>query len=216
MGHHHNDTAPAQTEGILIPWAKYYDLLTNVLTFGQAKRLRRLTVDLSLLKPGESILDLGCGTGGVTIPAKERIGYDGRAYGIDPSPEMIAIAKEKAIRSNIDIDFRVGVIESIPFPDASFDVVTSSMMMHHLPVDLQIKGASEVYRVLKPRGRWLIADMIRPKSSAGLGTLLIVALHHGWPFDGDDLRNLMTEAGFHDAVQLGERFSAVGFMRGTK
>ena len=216
MGHHHNDTAPAQTEGILIPWAKYYDLLTNVLTFGQAKRLRRLTVDLSLLKPGESILDLGCGTGGVTIPAKERIGSTGKAFGIDPSPEMIAIAKQKAIRSNIDIDFRVGVIEALPFPDSSFDVVTSSLMMHHLPEQLQLKGAAEVYRVLKPGGRWLIADMIRPKSSTGLGTLLIVALHHGWPFDGEDLRNLMIGAGFQNVVQLEERFSAVGFMRGTK
>jgi ubiquinone/menaquinone biosynthesis C-methylase UbiE len=214
--HQHNDTPTVQTEGILIPWAKYYDLLTNILTFGQAKRLRKLTVDLTLLKSGESILDLGCGTGGVTIPAKERIGPAGKAFGIDPSPEMIAIAKEKVHGQNLDIDLRVGVIEAIPFPGASFDVVTSSLMMHHLPKQLQLKGAAEVYRVLKPGGRWLVADMIRPKTTARLGVLLIVALHHGWPFDGEDLRNLMAGAGFQNVVQLEERFSAIGFMRAIK
>ncbi|MBI3004587.1 MAG: methyltransferase domain-containing protein [Ignavibacteriales bacterium] len=216
MKHLHGYAAPAETEGAVIRWAPFYDLVTNVVTFGQAKRLRNLTVELSLLRPGESILDLGCGTGGVTIPAKQRAGPEGKAVGIDPAPGMIAMAKQKAKSKGLDIDFRVGVIEALPFPDASFDAVTASLMMHHLPKRLRAQGAAEIYRVLKPTGRLLVADLIRPKSFAGLGAMLIILLHHGWPFDGEDLRRLLTEAGFPDAVQLDQRFSAVGFVRATK
>ncbi len=70
MIQHHTHENPPQTEGRLIRWASSYDLLSNVLTFGQISRLRRMTIDQALLKPGESILDVGCGTGGVTIPAR--------------------------------------------------------------------------------------------------------------------------------------------------
>jgi len=216
MKHLHGYAAPAQTEGALIRWARVYDLITDVLTFGQAKLFRNLTIELTLLKPGESILDIGCGTGGVTIPAKQRIGSGGKAVGIDPVPGMIAVAQKKAQRRGLDIDFRVGVIEALPFPEASFDVVTASLMMHHLPERLRAQGAAEIYRVLKPGGRLLVADLIRPKSSAGLSAFLIVLVHHGWPFDGEDLRGLLMGAGFREAVQLDQRFSAVGFVRAAK
>src|SRR6266498_1800644 len=138
--HTHGHKSPAQTEGRLIRWASFYDLSANIMTLGRIRRLRSLTVDHALLKSGESILDVGCGTGSVTIPAKMRVGINGSAAGIDPAPEMIAIACQKAQRAGIDIDFRVGVIESLPFPDETFDVVTSSLMMHHLPEHLQVKG----------------------------------------------------------------------------
>jgi demethylmenaquinone methyltransferase/2-methoxy-6-polyprenyl-1,4-benzoquinol methylase/phosphoethanolamine N-methyltransferase len=216
MKHLHGYAAPAQTEGALIRWTRLYDLITNILTFGQVKVFRNLTIELTLLEPGESILDIGCGTGGVTIPAKQCIGPGGKAVGIDPSPGMIAVALKKAHRTNLEIDFRVAVVEALPFPDASFDVVTASLVMHHLPGRLRVQAAAEIYRVLKPGGRLLVADLIRPKSSAGLGAFLIVLLHHGWPFDGEDLRILLMGAGFLEAVQLNRRFSAVGFIRATK
>lgn len=214
--HRHSYEHPAQTEGRLIRWASSYDFLTNILTFGQANRLRKMTIDHALLKAGEALLDVGCGTGGVTIPARQRVGAGGKAAGIDPAPEMIAVAQQKAHRKGLDIDFRVGVIEALPFPDASFDAVTASLMMHHLPERLQVKGLAEIYRVLKPDGRLLIADMIRPTSSAGLGALLIILLHHGWPFDGDDLRSMLKGAGFREVTQPEKRFSAVGFIRAIK
>jgi len=129
---HTHETAP-QTEGRMIRWAAYYDAFTNILTLGHIGMLRSMTIEKSQLKPGEKVLDVGCGTGGVTIPAKQRVGKTGGAAGIDPAPEMIAVARKKADRAKLDIDFRVGVIESLPYADASFDVVTSSLMMHHLP-----------------------------------------------------------------------------------
>ena len=72
--HAHGHEAPAQTEGRLVPGASHYDLLVKILTLGRARRLRDLTVANAQLQPGESVLDVGCGTGGVTIPAKLRVG----------------------------------------------------------------------------------------------------------------------------------------------
>lgn len=148
----HRHESPAQTKGCLVRWGSFYDVTVNLLTLGHADRLRQLTLDQALLKSGESILDVGCGTGRVTIPAKLRIGEDGNAAGMDPAPEMIALANRRAERVGLQIDFRVGVIEALPFPDATFDVVTSSLMMHHLPHPLQVKGVAETLRVLKAGG----------------------------------------------------------------
>jgi len=211
-------TPPAQTEGRLIRWASFYDVSVNIMTLGHARRLRTLTVDHALLKPGEKVLDVGCGTGGVTIPAKIRVGENGSAAGIDPAPEMIAVARRKAQRAGIEIDFQVGVIESLPFPDETFDVVTSSLMMHHLPEQLQVKGLAEIWRALKPGGRILIADMRRPSTSFLKRFFTSLALHHGHgvQFGIEDLPKLMKEAGFEDVEQLDARFLTIGFVRAKK
>jgi len=216
--HTHGPKSPAQTEGRLIRWASFYDVLVNIMTLGQADRLRLLTLDQALLKHGESILDVGCGTGGVTIPAKIRVGENGSAAGIDPAPEMIAVAHRKASRAGMEIDFRVGVIESLPFPDDTFDVVTSSLMMHHLPEHLQIKGLAEILRVLKPAGRILIADMMRPSTSLFKRFFTSLAFHHGHgvQFGIEDLLELLKQAGFEEIQQLKEHVLTIGFVRATR
>ena len=214
--HHHAYENPAQTEGRLIRWASSYDFLVNVLTFGQARRLRNLTIDHALLKPGESVLDVGCGTGGVTIPAKQRVGANGRAAGIDPSPEMIAVSQKKAQHKGLEIDFRIGVIEALPYPDASFDVVTSSLMMHHLPEHLQVKGLAEIYRVLKPDGRLLIADISSSKASSHQHLLNALAMHRGLKVGVEDLQETLKATGFEEVTLIGQRFWIIGFVRATR
>lgn len=217
--HLHTPESPAQTEGRLIRWASFYDAFTNILTLGHAGMLRTLTVDLANLKSGEKVLDVGCGTGGVTIPAKQRIGKTGLATGIDPAPEMIAVARKKAARAGLEIDFRVGVIESLPYEDNTFDTVTSSLMMHHLTGQLRVQGLAEVKRVLKPGGRLLIADMTRSGTSFHakvFAALTFHGSHSGAQFGVEDMAELLNEAGFEQVKLLDDRFLTIGFIQATK
>jgi ubiquinone/menaquinone biosynthesis C-methylase UbiE len=216
MAHHsHSVEQPAQTEGTLIRWAPYYDFVTNLMTLGHARPLRRLTVDNALIKPGDSVLDVGCGTGEVSLLAKTRA-KAGRVYGIDPAPEMIAVARKKAARRNLDIDFRVGVIESLPFPDSSIDVVTSSLMMHHLPEDLKVRGLAEIYRVLKRGGRLLIADFMRPTGSFLNHIFIAFTRHQGLKSGIEDIQKLLKAAGFNQITQSDENVLVIGFVRAVK
>ena len=226
MAHHshsHLRVQPAQTEGRLIRWASYYDLAVNLTTLGRARLLRKLTVDHASIEPGDSVLDVGCGTGEVTILAKTRA-KDGNVYGIDPAPEMIAVARKKAAGKRLDIDFRVGVIEALPFPDSSIDVVTSSLMMHHLPEDLKVRGLAEIYRVLrspdpasgKPGGRLLIADFMRPTGSFLNHLFIAFTRHQGLQSGIEDLEMLLKEAGFGEIKQLDGNVLIIGFVRAVK
>jgi ubiquinone/menaquinone biosynthesis C-methylase UbiE len=163
MGSHHHPgksyETPAETQGVVWNWAWRYDLLMRLATFGRERAFRRRIADLAQLHPEEAVLDVGCGTGTLAIVARERVGARGLVAGIDPSGQMIARARQKAERSGFPVDFQVGLIEHLAFPDQSFDVVLSTFMMHHLPDDLKRQGLVEVARVLKPGGRLLILDL---------------------------------------------------------
>ncbi len=213
--HSHGIEQPAQTEGKLIRWAPYYDFMVEVTSLGHTSMLRRMTVDNAAIKPGDSVLDVGCGTGEVALLAKKGT-QAGKVYGIDPAPEMIAVARSKAVRKKLDVDFRVGVIESLPFPDASIDVVTSSLMMHHLPEELKGRGLAEVYRVLKPGGRLLIADFMQPSHSI-LNHLMIVFTRHQNVQNGlEEVQKLLNDAGFSQVEKLKDNVLVVGFLRAVK
>src|SRR5918995_6027091 len=129
-------TAPTTT-GRVLHWAARYDLLVWLLTHGRSRAFRESLVSLAHLAAGESVLDVGCGTGSLAIAAKRRVGAGSAVCGIDPSPAMIARATSKAAKAGIDVCFKNGVAEALPFPDAQFDVVLSTLMLHHLPHKLR-------------------------------------------------------------------------------
>jgi ubiquinone/menaquinone biosynthesis C-methylase UbiE len=110
-------TVPATT-GRVLHWAARYDLLVWLLTHGRTRAFRERLVNLAHLASGESVLDVGCGTGSVAIAAKGRVGAGGKVFGIDASSEMIARATAKAARAGIDVFFKNAVAETLPFPDA--------------------------------------------------------------------------------------------------
>ncbi|HZY42628.1 MAG TPA: methyltransferase domain-containing protein, partial [Anaerolineae bacterium] len=190
----------------------HYDLVVQLLTLGRAKALRQLTIDQARLRPGEAVLDVGCGTGDLTLLAKRRVGAAGQVCGIDAGPEMIEVARRKASKAGVEIDFRVEPIEALTFPAQTFDVVLSSLMMHHLPDELKPRALAELRRVLKPGGRVLIADFKRPTNH--LGQAVIGLMMHGHVKEGaQDLPALLAEAGF-DRIESDEQRSRVlGFVR---
>jgi ubiquinone/menaquinone biosynthesis C-methylase UbiE len=149
---------PPTTGLVLHGTARFYDLMAWVVMLGREGVFREKVIDLARLKTGESVLDVGCGTGTLAIAAKRRVGPTGMVYGIDASPEMIARAGRKAKKASIDVVFKNGVVEALPFPDAHFDVVLSTLMLHHLPREAREKCAREMRRVLKPGGRVLAVD----------------------------------------------------------
>jgi len=153
-----------QTAGITLHWAGQYDFFTALMGMGVNRPNSRMVVELAQIQPGDAVLDVGCGTGNLTLTAQTAAGPGGRVHGIDASPEMIETAKKKAARLNSLVVFNVGLIEQLAFPDATFDKVISRLVIHHLPDDLKVKAFDEIRRVLKPGGRILIADFIQPRN----------------------------------------------------
>ena len=141
----------------VVTWAKRYDLLIALLTLGREGALREKMLNLGKVAAGESVLDVGCGTGTLAIAAKRRVGV-GSVRGIDASPQMIARARQKASRGNADVAFDVASAESLPFSDKQFDVVLSTVMLHHLRRAAREQCVREIRRVLKINGRLLVVD----------------------------------------------------------
>ena len=144
--------------GIILHSPRFYDFLAWLLLRGREGDFREKVLDLARPKAGESILDVGCGTGTLAIAAKRRVGPATSVQGIDASPEMISRAGAKARKAGLDILFRNESIETLSFPDGQFDLVLSTLMLHHLPRKLREQGVREMRRVLKPGGRLLVVD----------------------------------------------------------
>jgi ubiquinone/menaquinone biosynthesis C-methylase UbiE len=159
---------PATSRGIILHSPHLYDLLVFIATRGREKAFRHKVLDLARLKPGESVLDVGCGTGTLAIAAKKRVGHGGKVFGIDASLEMIARAGKKARKAGLAIEFRNETIEVLPFSDGQFDAVLSTVMLHHLPRKVREAGIREIHRVLKPGGRVLIVDFAGTERQRGL------------------------------------------------
>ena len=184
---------------------------------GQGRKLRQRTVTLARLQSGEQALDVGCGTGTLAIQVARCVGKAGRVAGVDPGAEQIARARAKAARCDLPIEFQNGVIEQLPFPNQTFDVVFSTLMMHHLPASLKQQGLAEIARVLKPEGRLIIADFTRKQDRQGLA-----ARFHAGGSSMQELVALVRSAGF-SGVETEEmwppRFSAfpgAGFLKAHK
>jgi ubiquinone/menaquinone biosynthesis C-methylase UbiE len=182
-----------RTTGLVLRWAVPYDLLLWLVLRGKEKSFRERLVQLARLGPGERVLDIGCGTGTLAIAAKRHIGTAGTVCGVDASPEMIARARKKAARAGVEVEFSEGIVEALPFPYAHFDVVLSTVMLHHLGPELRRQCASEVRRVLKPGGRWFVVDF--EGSARQAGGILSRFHRHGHIKPGD-LGMLTQVAGF--------------------
>ena len=138
--------------------ADYYDLIT----FTEKSRFRKKQIELMDIRKGEKVLEVGCGTGALSILSKIAVGDSGEVEGIDIAPTMISKAQQKAGKAHLTINFKIASVSELPYPDNYFDLVISSMMFHHVPVEIKKEGLEEIYRVLKDTGRFFLCDFCSP------------------------------------------------------
>lgn len=161
--HHEAATAPGEPIGLVLHHPVRYDLRLWLMTRGREGAFRRHLLDLARVRSGDRFLDVGCGTGTLAIEAARRVGAGGEVHGIDPSPEMIGRARAKARRARVRATFGVHVAQQLPWPDARFDVVLATFVLHQLPPAALHGVFAEMRRVLAPGGRLLLVDIGGPQ-----------------------------------------------------
>ncbi|MTE11794.1 methyltransferase domain-containing protein [Nocardia aurantiaca] len=198
--------------GALITWPRRYRLLTDVYFLGRAGSLARYFATTSGIRPGDHAIDIGCGPGRLANELARQAGPQGRALGVDPSPQMIAYATAHAAPN---CAFDLGAAQSLPYPDASFDVATSTFAMHHIAEPERKTALAAVFRVLRPGGRLLLADTHPTTGLRGLAirAMAQLAAHragggHGHSHDGDEAGDPLSAV---DIRRYRDMLAAVGF-----
>ncbi len=202
--------------GRTIRWgARFYDLASWAMLLGRGPAIREKTLEVARLAPGQHLLDVGCGTGTLALATWRRLQPEGKVSGIDASPEMIEVAREKAMKRAMMVSFQVSAIEDLPFPDASFDVVLSSFMLHHLPEDVKRQGFAQVLRVLKPEGRFLAVDLA-DSTRSWIGRLTGV-FGHAMPLGYvEGLVSEIRAAGFENVREVESSFHYLAFLEAIR
>ena len=154
---------------------------------------------LAQLNEGETVLDLGSGGGIDVLLSARRVGPTGKAYGLDMTDEMLALANENKRRAGVEnVEFLKGEIESIPLPDNSVDVIISNCVIN-LSAD-KPRVLREAFRVLKPGGRFAVSDVVRrgdiPEEIAKNVELWIGCV--AGALEVEEYKSLLTAAGFQN------------------
>jgi ubiquinone/menaquinone biosynthesis C-methylase UbiE len=182
------------TIGAVLHAAALYDLQVWLAMLGRERAFREKVLRLARLQPGEAVLDVGCGTGTLAIAAKRQVGPSGTVYGIDASPEMLARAQKKARKAGVEVVLKNALAQALPFPDAQFDAVLTTVMLHHLPRKARAQCAAEMRRVLKPGGRVLAVEFgFAAREQKGL----LAHFHRHGHVKLSDIIGLLSEAGLN-------------------
>ena len=215
--HHDPKTgAGPETTGATLHWVSKYDIVAGLMGLGANRPNSRMIVEMAGISAGDKVLDVGCGTGSLTLTAQRYAGASGSVHGIDASPEMIEIARRKANRGGSQAAFEVGLIEKIAYPDATFDVVISRLVIHHLPDDLKRLGLAEMYRVLKPGGLLFLADFDPPENPI-LARIATTLVGHGMMQSNmRGIPPMLAQAGFVEVAYGPTRSQLLAFTSGKR
>lgn len=170
--------------GLFSTIADRYDLITVLLSYGQDRRWKRRLVRGLPAAPGTRVLDLACGTGDIAFEAASQ---GARVVGLDITHRMLQLARDRRARSAARVALVEGDMMALPFPDASFDVVTTGYGLRNVP---ELASAlAEIGRVLVPGGTLLSLDFDRPRNRVQRGTYLayltVVGSVLGFALHGD-------------------------------
>src|SRR5215213_5871197 len=180
-----------------------YDPLQKLLGF---ESIHRQLVDQADIRPKHRVIEIGCGTGNLSILIK-RLHPQAEVVGLDPDPKALARARRKAEREALSVQLDRAFAEELPYPDASFDRVVSALMFHHLEPDEKEKAL----RVLKPNASLHLLDFGGAKvQSDGFIARLQHRSERLRDNFGDRIPTLMREAGFADPTEVAHRITIFG------
>lgn len=184
MSNTNDEYIPALSYRFLTP---FYDFIQKYIV--RDVRYKTLLIEQARIQAGHHVLDLGCGTGTLAIMVKQ-MQPSAEVVGLDADPDMLKVAKYKSSHQNVSVKFDVGFTNRLPYPDASFDRILSSIMIHHLKTPDKETTAREVFRVLKPGGQLHIIDFGKPVTWYGklLGPFL-----HGFEEANDNIDGHLPE-----------------------
>jgi len=175
---------PALSYRFLTP---FYDFIQKYIV--RDVHYKSQLIEQANIQPGQHVLDLGCGTGTLALMAKQAQ-PSAEVSGLDADPDMLKVANYKKNQAKLNIKFDVGFTNDLPYPDASFDRVLSSIMIHHLKTPDKEKTAREVYRVLKPGGQLHIIDFGKPVTWYGK---MLRPFLHGFEEANDNIDGRLPE-----------------------
>lgn len=186
-----------------------YDPVIGLTTRERTFKVRLLRQ--ARLRPELDVLDLGCGTGTLAVWAKQ-LEPGVRVTGIDGDRDVLSIARRKVSRVGAEVELRHGLSYQLPFPDATFDRVLSSLVLHHLSPSQKTRTLAEVFRVLRAGGELHVADWGQPRSRAMRLLFYSIQLLDGFPNTSDHVAGLLPQyfrdAGF-DEVSVRDELSTV-------
>jgi SAM-dependent methyltransferase len=181
---------------------RLYDPIVAATT--RERRFKSMLVEQVGLRPGQRLLDVGCGTATLTLMLK-RACPDSEVIGLDGDPATLVIARRKADAAGLAIELREGMSWALGVPDESFDRVTSSLMFHHLDRAAKMSTLASMLRALKPGGELHVADWGRAHDPLMRIAFLGVQLLDGFATTTDSVRGRLPEyirrAGFVDVEE---------------
>lgn len=224
--------------------AEYYDKMNGIMSIGMVNGWHKFMFKKAGDITGAKVCDVGCGTGEIAFMAAQRAGPEGEVIGVDLTPGMLRMAEKKmeSLELPKKVDFRQGDALDMEFDDNTFDLVTSGYMLRNV-TNIQ-KAVDEMYRVLKPGAKVVVAELAKPKNPlVRLGHKMYLSLViprmgrrydkgkkidgkqaaydwltsslEGFPH-GDDMVQIFKAAGFSDARFFKKSMGAVNIYVGTK
>ena len=179
-----------------------YDTVVAVTTREQT--FRSALIAQAVTRAGLDVVDVGCGTGSLAVAIK-RVAPGTRLSGVDGDPAVLQVATDKARSAGVEISFTRAWADELPFADASFDRVVSSLFFHHLDWRGKQRAAAEAHRVLRPGGELHVADWGHPSSRVMRALFLVVQALDGFASTRDNVKgrlpSLFREAGFERVEQ---------------